>query len=89
VIVEQDEKRRPPEVVYANIVSFNITPDDMLLEFWEHRPGHATPPTAAEEIIKIKPPVARIVVPFASAKWLKSQLDIFVPNQENNRKEGQ
>jgi hypothetical protein len=89
VIVEQDEKPRLPAVMYANLVSFNLTTDDMLLEFWEHRPGHATPPTPAEEVVKTKLPVARIVVPFASAKWLRDQLDLAVPNQENNRKVGQ
>ena len=57
--MEQDEKPRPPEVVYANIVSLNITTDDMLLEFWEHRPGHATPPIAAEEIVRSRRPSHR------------------------------
>ena len=83
------EQDRLPAVVYANLVAFNITADDMLLEFWEHRPGHATPQIAPEDIVKTKLPVARIIVPFASAKWLRDQLIAHVANQENIRKAGQ
>jgi len=77
-----------PTVMYANLVGFNITGDDMLLEFWEHRPGHATPPIEPAEVVKTKRPIARIVIPFSSARFLRDQLVDLVAKQETNRKAG-
>jgi len=86
--VEQDEKSRLPELIYANLVGFNINSDDVLLEFWEHRAGHMTPAISADEIAKTRP-VARIIVPFTSIRTLKDQLVALVAVQEKNRKDGQ
>ncbi len=87
--MEQDAKPPLPVVTYANLVSFHVTVDDMLLEFWEHRQGHSTAKLTPEEVIKSKAPVARIVVPFTSARFLRDQLTLLLLQQENARKAGQ
>jgi len=86
--VEQSDKRQVPDVIYANLISANLTTDDFILEFWEHVLGYAVKPMSAEDVAKTDAPVARIVVPFASAKWLKDYLDQAVPKAEENRKAG-
>ncbi len=85
----QDDKGQLPEVIYANLVGFNLSNDDVLLEFWEHRLGHATPPMTPEDVVKAKPPILRVVVPFASIKWLRDSLEKMLPTAAENRKAGQ
>ena len=86
--MEQSDKRQVPDVIYANLISANLTTDDFILEFWEHVLGYAVLPKPTDEIAKTKPPVARIVVPFASAKWLTDYLAQTLPRIEENRKAG-
>ncbi len=86
--MDQNDKQRLPDVIYANLIAVNVTNDDVALEFWEHRVGYATPPKTTEEVAKTKLPIARIVVPFTSAKWLKDYLDQTISTIEENRKAG-
>lgn len=86
---------------FANIVTSNLNPDDITLEFRRVDKPHAdtarsqavgTPlvlvsgPTAEE--IFATPPVARVVLTFSAVKSLKEYLDIAVPKAEHARKTG-
>jgi hypothetical protein len=83
------EAEGPPPVIYSNLVGVNITNDDMLLEFWEHRVGHATPLLPSEEVAKTKRPVLRVVVPFFAARFLRNFLNESLPKIEANRTKGE
>jgi len=92
VNVDQDvtpPKPPVPEVIYANVVSVNLTNDDVLMEFWEHRVGHSQPGLPSEQIVKTKSPIARVIIPFKVAQWLRKHLNDNLTTVENSRKAGQ
>jgi hypothetical protein len=86
--LEQGSEQHVP-VIYATHLGVNVGADDILLEFWEHRIGHSVPVRPAEEIVKQETPVARVVVPFQIARWLRDYLDKAIPTAEARRKAGE
>jgi hypothetical protein len=85
VSVEQEEKL--PQVIYANLVSVNLSADDVLFEFWEHRTGFAGAKfETIEGVYKKTQPVARVVLTYHSAVWLRDYLDRAIPELQAKRK---
>ena len=98
--MEQEDQLSPP-TFFANIVTSNMNPDELTMEFrrfdWPHnlwasfeKPGEPLaiiPPPNVEEIYST-PPVARVTITYAAAKALKQYLDVALPRAEQARKAG-
>lgn len=92
------EDRREPPTYHANVVTMNLTVDEMTMEFRSYLPAHrelfraaegqeltALPPPTAEEVYSIEP-IARVVLTFAAVRALKQYLDQALPITERTRK---
>jgi|KBSSwiStaDraftv2_1062776.scaffolds.fasta_scaffold85456_3 hypothetical protein len=93
-----------PDVIptfYANIVTSNLSTDDLTMEFRRiDRPHNEVmsletpgapltiiPPPGPAQILAL-PPVARVVLTYTAAKVLKDYLDGALPRAEQARKMG-
>ena len=86
--MEQGSGKHVP-VTYVTHIGVNVGNDDVLLEFWEHRVGHSVPAIPPEELAKQIAPLARVVIPFQIARWLKDYLNSTIPVVEAKRKAGE
>ena len=92
-----------PPTYFANLVSMNITVDEVVLElrryFQPHRELMLTPRGKTEERIKIpvptpeqlfaEEPIARVVLTYSAAKTLKQNLENLFPAFDRARKTGE
>jgi hypothetical protein len=95
------EQRDQPPTYFANIVTSNMTTDELTLEFRRFDQPHFVaasleksgetvtiiPPPRIEDIFATAP-VARITITYAAAKTLKEYLDVVLPRAERARKAG-
>lgn len=93
---DQPGSQHPP-AYFANVVTTNLYPDELVMElrrhFQEHKilgvaqgtqPADVAPPSA-EEIFRTEP-IARVVLTFTAAKGLKDYLDQAIPIMEKRRR---
>ena len=90
--------RQEPRTYYANIVTSNLTVDELTMEFRRivlpYKSWAATaatvvkvPPPSVDEIMATEP-IARVVLTFTAAKALKQYLDQVIPTLDEARRAG-
>jgi len=98
--MEQQDRPTPP-TFFANIVTSNMNPDELTMEFRSfdlpHHLGASiekagepltiVPPPKLEEIYSTSP-IARITITYSAAKALKEYLDVALPRAERARQAG-
>ncbi len=88
-----------PPTYFANAVTVNINADEVSLEFRRLTVSHGEfaritkhgtqpAPTLTPEQFYAISPIAKVVLTFTSAKFLRDTLDSLIPTFEQARKEG-
>jgi len=86
-----------PPTFYANVVTVSVDPDVVYMELRRYIVPHAsmyrsaraaqpTPPPSDEDIYA-EDPIARVVLTYAAAKSLQTNLNAMIPKMESARSE--